>query len=152
MYLLITIVHVFLCLFLITVVLLQSGRGGGDVGAAFGGAGASSTVFGAAGATSFLGRLTTGVAVLFMTTTVSLAWFSTQTIRRDSVIDASAVEAEQKAVAPQTEGAAGTMPPDASQPAGAPEGATPVPTPPAAGTSEPVTSTESTPPPIAPTP
>ena len=52
---LITIVHVAVCAFLILVILLQQGRGGG-MGAAFGGA--SQQVFGGAGAGNFLTKLT----------------------------------------------------------------------------------------------
>ena len=70
----ITIVHIVTCLLLIAVVLLQHGRGA-DVGAAFG-SGASNTVFGARGAGNFLTRLTTGAAVIFMLTSLSLSYFS----------------------------------------------------------------------------
>ena len=55
-YTVLAIFHVIVCLFLITVVLLQQGKGGG-MGVAFGG-GSSGSVFGARGAGSFLGRLT----------------------------------------------------------------------------------------------
>ena len=55
---LVTVVHVIVCVFLILVILLQAGKGGG-MGGAFGGAGAQ-TVFGGRGATTFLGKLTAG--------------------------------------------------------------------------------------------
>ena len=64
------IVHVIVALFMILVVLIQGGHGGG-VGAAFGG-GSSSGVFGATGATSLLGKLTYAAAVVFMMTSVGL--------------------------------------------------------------------------------
>lgn len=67
------IVHVFVCLFLILVVLLQQGRGGG-MGSAFGGA--SAQVFGGRGAGNFLTRLTAICAVVFMATSMSLAYLS----------------------------------------------------------------------------
>src|SRR5207237_4604471 len=51
-----TIVHVFVCGFLILVVLLQAGKGGG-MGIAFGGGGGSQTGFGSSGAGDFLTRL-----------------------------------------------------------------------------------------------
>src|SRR5262249_57626472 len=69
-----TIVHVFVCLFLILVVLLQAGKGGG-MGIAFGGAG-SQTVFGSSGAGNFLTKLTTVTAAVFMITSLGLAHYS----------------------------------------------------------------------------
>jgi preprotein translocase subunit SecG len=73
---LITILHVFVCIFLILVVLLQAGKGGG-MGMAFGG-GSSNTVFGGSGAGNFLTRLTAITAVVFMLTSLLLAYFSSQ--------------------------------------------------------------------------
>ena len=69
----ITIVHVFSCIFLVLVVLLQTGKGA-DMGAVFGGS--SSTVFGSSGAGNFLTRLTTATAVIFMLTSISLTYLS----------------------------------------------------------------------------
>ena len=76
MYLFVVALHVVLCLFLITVILLQPGKGA-DVGAAFG-SGAGSSVFGARGPASLLQRATTVVAILFMATSVTLALYSNQ--------------------------------------------------------------------------
>src|SRR5450432_1035931 len=73
---LLTIVHITVCLFLILVVLLQAGKGGG-MGIAFGGAG-SQTVFGSSGAGNFLTRLTSITAAVFLMTSLSLAHFSSQ--------------------------------------------------------------------------
>lgn len=70
---LLNIVHVFVCLFLILVVLLQQGRGGG-MGSAMGGA--TAQVFGGRGAGNFMTRLTAICAAVFMTTSVSLAYLS----------------------------------------------------------------------------
>ncbi len=69
---LVTIIHVVVCIFLILVILLQAGKGGG-MGAAFGGAGAQ-TVFGGRGAQTFLGKLTTISAAIFMLTSLTLAY------------------------------------------------------------------------------
>jgi len=66
-----TVVHVLVCLILIATVLLQRGKGA-EIGAVFGGGG-SSTVFGSRGAGNFLSRLTTGAAVLFFVTSLTLA-------------------------------------------------------------------------------
>ena len=71
-----TILHVAVCLFLILVVLLQAGKGGG-MGIAFGGGG-SQTVFGSSGAGNFLTRLTSITAVIFMVTSLALAHHSSQ--------------------------------------------------------------------------
>jgi len=76
---LLTIVHITVCLFLILVVLLQAGKGGG-MGIAFGGSG-SQTVFGSSGAGNFLTRLTSITAALFLLTSLALAHYSS---RQDS--------------------------------------------------------------------
>lgn len=70
----ITIVHLIACVFLILVVLLQTGKGA-EMGAVFGGGG-SSTLFGASGAGNFLTKLTTGTAVVFFLTSLTLAYSS----------------------------------------------------------------------------
>src|SRR5258708_19300252 len=71
---LLELIHVSVCLFLMFVVLLQQGRGGG-MGAAFGG-GAAAQVFGGRGAGNILTRATTVCAGIFMLTSVSLAYLS----------------------------------------------------------------------------
>src|ERR1700752_3968965 len=71
---LITIVHIIVCLFLIIVVLLQSGQSG-DIAAAFGGMG-SQTAFGPRGAATALSKATTWSAVLFMLTSITLSIFA----------------------------------------------------------------------------
>lgn len=71
MIILVTMVHIVVCLFLIIVVLLQSGKAG-DISAAFGGQG-SQAAFGPRGAATTLTRATTVAAVLFMLTSVTLS-------------------------------------------------------------------------------
>ena len=71
MAILITIIHVFVCLFLIVVVLLQSGQSG-DIAAAFGGMG-SQTAFGPRGAATILTKATTWCAIIFMLTSITLS-------------------------------------------------------------------------------
>jgi preprotein translocase subunit SecG len=71
MIILVTIIHVIVCLFLIIVVLLQSGKAG-DISAAFGGQG-SQAAFGPRGAATTLSRATTISAVLFMLTSITLS-------------------------------------------------------------------------------
>ncbi|TLM69304.1 MAG: preprotein translocase subunit SecG [Deltaproteobacteria bacterium] len=70
---LLLILHIVVCLALIGIVLLQGGKGA-EVGATFG-AGASQTIFGASGGQTFLGKLTTGAAIIFMLTSLALAIF-----------------------------------------------------------------------------
>jgi len=65
------VVHVIACVFLIIVVLLQTGKGA-DMGAVFGGGG-SQTLFGATGAGNLLTKLTTAMAITFMITSLLLA-------------------------------------------------------------------------------
>lgn len=69
----ITILHVIVSIGLILVVLLQTGKGA-EVGAVFGGS--SSTIFGSSGAGNFLTRLTTGMAIVFMITSLTLGYFA----------------------------------------------------------------------------
>src|SRR5215510_4949633 len=73
MILLLTILHLFVCVFLILVVLLQTGKGA-DVAAAFGGS--SQTAFVARGASTFLSKMTTISAILFMFTSLTLVIIS----------------------------------------------------------------------------
>jgi preprotein translocase subunit SecG len=70
---LLLVLHIIVCLALIGIVLLQGGKGA-EVGATFG-AGASQTIFGASGSQTFLGKLTTGAAIIFMLTSLALAIF-----------------------------------------------------------------------------
>jgi preprotein translocase subunit SecG len=74
MYTLLVIVHVIVSIAMILVILLQTGKGS-DIGAVFGG-GSSQTLFGSTGPTSFLSKLTAGAAILFMVTSLFLAYFS----------------------------------------------------------------------------
>src|ERR1041385_7727684 len=75
-YTLLTIVHVLVCLFLIVVVLLQSGKAA-DLAGAFGGMG-SQTAFGPRGAATVLSKATTISALVFMVTSMTLAIFATR--------------------------------------------------------------------------
>lgn len=71
------IFHVIVCIALVLVVLLQSSKGEGLAGSAFGGGGGiSGAVFGGRGAASFLSRATTILAVLFMLNCLGLAYLS----------------------------------------------------------------------------
>ena len=86
--------NIIAALFLIAVVLLQSGKGA-DMGAAFGGS--SSTVFGASGAGNLLTKLTAASAAIFMLTSLALAVSST---RQHSVFDTFSEPAVSAPAAP----------------------------------------------------
>lgn len=75
---LLTIVHFLVSIFLIVIVLLQHGKGA-DMGAAFGGSG--KTVFGTEGPLPLLNKITTASAIIFMCTSVTLAYYSANTTR-----------------------------------------------------------------------
>ena len=75
MTLIVIAIHVLVSVALILIVLLQTGRGA-SLGASFGGA--SQTVFGSRGPTSFMGKLTTAAAIIFMITSLSLAYLSSK--------------------------------------------------------------------------
>lgn len=63
--------HLLVCLALVAVVLVQSSKGGGLAGGAFGGA--TQTVFGGRGATDFITRATITLGVIFFMTSLALA-------------------------------------------------------------------------------
>ncbi len=84
MFILITIVHIIVCLFLIIVVLLQSGQSG-DIAAAFGGMG-SQTAFGPRGAATALSKATTWSAIIFMVTSITLSVYASRRSGPKSVL------------------------------------------------------------------
>ena len=75
MTILVTLIHVIACLFLIIVVLLQSGKAA-DLAGAFGGMG-SQTAFGPRGSATLLSKATTAAAGVFMVTSLTLAIMAT---------------------------------------------------------------------------
>jgi preprotein translocase subunit SecG len=79
------------------IVLLQTGKGA-DMGAAFGG-GSSQTLFGSTGASTFLSKATTGAAIVFMVTSLGLAYLSSH--RGGDSIITEAVPIEQQLPATQ---------------------------------------------------
>jgi preprotein translocase subunit SecG len=96
---LLVIIHVIVCVALIMIVLLQTGKGA-DIGAAFGG-GASNTLFGTSGASTFLSKATTVAAVVFMLTSLSLAYLTSQRPSSSVVTEApAAVETKAPDAAP----------------------------------------------------
>ena len=73
---LLIVLHVAVCLFLVAIVLLQHGKGA-DIGATFGGS--SQSLFGTEGPLPLLNKITTAAAVIFMLTSVALAYISSHT-------------------------------------------------------------------------
>lgn len=100
MYTFLTAIHVFVCVFLMLVVLLQAGRGGG-IGLAFGGGGGSQSVFGSSGGATFLTKLTAICAVIFFANSLALAYMSSQSdsrrLQRIAAQKAQAKKAEEVA-------------------------------------------------------
>jgi len=105
---LLIILHVFICIGLILSILLQSGKGS-DLGAAFGGS--SQTLFGSAGAVPFLNKVTTGVAIAFMVTSLSLAVIAARTgAAKSSVMDGKAKTSQEQPLTTGDQGATSSEP------------------------------------------
>ena len=94
-YIAILLVHILVCIFLIIVVLLQSGKAA-DLAGAFGGMG-SQTAFGPRGSATLLSKATTISAVLFMLTSLSLSILATRSAGlATTVLDGSPASAPAK--------------------------------------------------------
>jgi len=76
MYILVLLIHILVCLFLIVVILLQSGKAA-DLAGAFGGMG-SQTAFGPRGSATLLSKATTASAAIFMVTSLALSILATR--------------------------------------------------------------------------
>jgi len=101
MFIAILIIHIIVCLFLISVILIQTSKGA-ELGAAFGGS--NQTLFGSRGAATFLSKVTTVAAIVFMITSLSLAILS---IKKTSVV--SSVRTERSAQKPLTDTSKGPL-------------------------------------------
>ena len=89
---LIIVLHTIVCIFLICIVLLQHGKGA-DIGASFGGS--SQSLFGTEGPMPLLNKITTLAAIVFMGTSITLAYLSTNK-STGSVMSNVKVEAPQQ--------------------------------------------------------
>jgi len=109
------VVHVLACVFLIVVVLLQTGKGA-DMGAVFGGG--SQTLFGSSGAGNFLTKLTTGTAIAFMLTSLILTYGASRSPTSGLInkLPASAAPAPAPAPEPQADAGGTTAAPVAPAP------------------------------------
>ena len=112
MFTLLIVIHVLSAISLVLIVLLQSGRGA-ELGAAFGGMGQAS--FGP-GHSTFLTKLTTSVAVVFMATSLSLAFLYTE--RPTSSLMSTVAPAAE--TAPAADAATTPVTPATTVPAAAP--------------------------------
>jgi preprotein translocase subunit SecG len=124
MYLFLMFIHLLVCVLLVGVVLMQSGKGGGLAGGAFGGS--AQTVFGGRGATDFLTRATMVLGGVFFATSLVLALLSSSlSSRPTSLINQEARRAAASApgTAPSAPaGGGGAQSPAAPQTPGAPAG------------------------------
>ncbi len=113
MYILLVIVHIIVSIALIAVVLLQSGKGA-EMGASFGASG-SQSVFGAGGGSTFMSKVTTGAAIIFMLTSLTLAYISGQSghssiMSSAKVAPKAAPQSQAAPVQPPVQGQAPTKP------------------------------------------
>ncbi len=118
------VLHLVICIALIMIVLLQTGKGS-EIGAVFGSS--SQTLFGSTGGSTFFGKLTAGVAIVFMITSLILASRSSR-VTGDSVMEGvkpavtepAITEIEVPSETPAAENEATTEPPATEKQAPAP--------------------------------
>ena len=92
MSLVLIVIHIVVSVALIMIVLLQTGKGA-DMGAAFG-VGSSQTLFGSTGASTFLSKATTAAAIIFMLTSLALAYLSSHGTS-DSIMETTKAPVQQ---------------------------------------------------------
>jgi preprotein translocase subunit SecG len=111
-------IHLIVCVTLILIILLQSGKGA-DIGAVFGG-GSSQTVFGSTGAATFLSKITIVAAVTFMVTSILLTYYSGRavTVERSIMSTPSGPVVPGEAGPAVPGGETGGVPVPAQQPSG----------------------------------
>jgi preprotein translocase subunit SecG len=132
---------------MIGAILLQAGKGA-EIGAAFGGS--SQTIFGSRGAATFLSKMTVAAAIVFMLTSLSLAFLSRERAGERSIMNGlPAAPSSAPAVPsapPSAQPAPVSQPPQASVPAApqapAPAGVSVTPAPPAVSTGNPANTPE----------
>lgn len=87
---LVTVIHIVTCVFIVLVVLMQSGKGA-EISAQLGGS--SQTVFGSSGGANFFTKVTYVLAAIFMTTSISLTVMGSKS--KKSVFDGAAIPAAE---------------------------------------------------------
>jgi preprotein translocase subunit SecG len=114
MYILVLLIHIVVCLFLIVVILLQSGKAA-DLAGAFGGMG-SQTAFGPRGSATLLSKATTASAAIFMVTSLTLSILATRnaglatTVLEDQPVKSIPVKTAPVPVQPQAPSRTVTIP------------------------------------------
>jgi preprotein translocase subunit SecG len=81
MYSLFVFIHIVVCVGLILVVLFQAGKGAG-LGNLFGGGGGGDQLFSAPSGSAFIKKVTTGMAIVFLVTSVMLTILSSRRSHR----------------------------------------------------------------------
>lgn len=89
----IILIHTIACILLILIVLLQTGKGA-DMGASFGGA-SGQALFGGTGPATFLSKITTAIAIIFMLTSLTLAYTSSHRSQSTIMPDSQAPIAQK---------------------------------------------------------
>src|SRR6267143_1369176 len=102
MYYVVVAIHVIVCMFLIIVILLQSGKAA-DLAGAFGGMG-SQTAFGPRGSATLLSKATTISAVVFMCTSLALSIMATRNAGVGATVLERKTPAKQSTPAPAPAG------------------------------------------------
>lgn len=107
---LILVVHVLIAIALISLVLVQHGKGA-DMGASFG-SGAANTMFGSVGPASFLMKLTSILGIIFFATSIGLGLLGTKHIREQSAMNVISHPSNTAPVffAPVTKDSSNTLP------------------------------------------
>lgn len=91
-------IHVIVCVLLVLIVLIQGGKNAA-MGSAFGGSGGQA-LFGPTGPATILTKITTGVAIIFMITSLTLAYMSMHKTTTSVMMDVQPAT-EQKADTPK---------------------------------------------------
>jgi preprotein translocase subunit SecG len=111
------VIHVVCSILLVIAILLQSGKGGG-LASGFGGASAGTQMFGGAGAGGFMSKATIGLAAIFMSTSLALAYISSQPRSTMSLEGGGAVTNQEEEIVEPGSGAAQEIQQQAEEPAG----------------------------------
>jgi len=98
MYSLFVFIHIVVCVGLILVVLFQAGKGAG-LGNLFGGGGGDQ-LFSAPSGTAFIKKVTTGMAVIFIITSVTLTLLSSRRHNRSLLESLPGTEGQNAPVGP----------------------------------------------------
>ena len=109
------ITHVLIAALIVSLVLLQRGKGA-DAGTGFG-AGASGTVFGARGSATFFSRATAVLATLFFVTSLALAYLATQRAAPASLLQSGSIAPTSQPAPPAPPQPASELPAPADAPA-----------------------------------